>query len=155
MRLPDGARLKLYKVENRTVKPLEEVAVYDGRGPGALYQVTIAAKSTNFCFLESCVRAYPGGSKSPLMLSSGLEDYFLGTYYFNRGKYYTPVAGLTHLVPGKEFSGYRFHERDPVFFQNGLRLTIRDGEQIAGKTFGPKPGPADTVYTTYVWVYEW
>jgi hypothetical protein len=89
------------------------------------------------------------------MLSSGLEDYFLGTYYFNRGKYYTPVAGLTHLVPEKEFSGYRFHHNDPVFFQNGMRLTIRAGEQINGKMYGPKPGPADTVYTTYVWVYQW
>jgi hypothetical protein len=89
------------------------------------------------------------------MLSSGLEDYFLGTYYFNRGKYYTPLAGLTHVVPDAEFSAYRFHERDPVFFPNGLRLTVRDGEQIEGKVYGPKPGPAETIYTTYVWVYEW
>lgn len=155
VRLPDKARLKLYKVENRTTKPLEEFDIYNGRRSGALYQTTIAGKSTNFCFLESCVRAYLGGSKSPLMLSSGMEDYFLGTYYFNRGKYYTPVAGLTHLVPEKEFSAYRFHETDPVFFQNGLRLTIRAGEQINGKVYGPKIGPADTVYTTYVWVYEW
>ena len=155
VRLPDNARLKLYKVENRTVQPLEEFDLYNGQRPGALYQVSIAAKSSNFAFLESCVRAYPGGSKTPLMLSSGLEDYFLGTYYFNRGKYYTPVAGLTHLVPDKEFSAYRFHETDPVFFQDGLRLTIRVGELINGKVCGPKPGPAETVYTTYVWVYEW
>jgi hypothetical protein len=155
VRLPNRARLKLYKVENRTTRPLEELDIYNGRRPGALYQVTIAGKSANFCFLESCVRAYLAGSESPLMLSSGLEDYFLGTYYFNRGKYYTPVAGLTHLVPGSEFSAYRFHETDPVFFQNGLRLTIRAGEQMNGKLYGPKSGPAETVYTTYVWVYEW
>jgi hypothetical protein len=155
VRLPDRARLKLYKVENRTAKPLEEFDIYNGRRPGVLFETTIAARSTTFCFLESCVRAYLGGSKSPLMLSSGLEDYFLGTYYFNGGKYYTPVAGLTHLVPGSEFSAYRFHEADPVFFPDGLRLTIRDGEQINGKVFGPRPGPAETVYTTYVWVYEW
>ena len=155
IRLPDNARLKLYKVENRTAKPLEEFDIYHGNRSGVLYQTTIAARSTNFCFLESCVRAYLGGSKTPLILSSGLEDYFLGTYYFNRGKYYTPVAGLTHVVPNSEFSAYRFHEADPVFFRNGLRLTIRDGEQIDGKVFGPKPGPAETVYTTYVWTYEW
>lgn len=155
VRLPDRARLRLYKIENRTTKPLEEFDIYNGRRSGALYQVTIAGRSTNFCFLESCVRAYLAGSESPLMLSSGMEDYFLGTYYFNRGKYYTPVAGLTHVVPDKEFSAYRFHETDPVFFKNGLRLTIRAGEQIDGKVYGPKPGPAETVYTTYVWVYEW
>jgi hypothetical protein len=155
VRLPDNARLRLYKVENRAVRPLDELEIYNGRRSGALYQVSIAAKSANFAFLEGCVRAYLAGAKTPLMLSSGTEDYFLGTYYFNRGKYYTPVAGLTHLVPGKEFSAYRFHERDPVFFPEGLRLTIRAGEAAGGKVYGPKPGPADTVYTTYVWAYEW
>lgn len=155
VRLPDNARLRLYKLENRTVQPLQEFDLYNGQRPAALYQVTIAAKSTNFAFLESCVRAYLGGSKTPLLLSSGMEDYFLGTYYFNRGKYYTPVAGLTHLVRNKQFSAYRFHERDPLFFQDGLRLTIRVGEVIDGRVCGPKPGPAATTYTTYVWVYEW
>jgi len=66
-----------------------------------------------------------------------------------------PQTILTHLVPDREFSGYRFHEADPVFFPAGLRLTIRDGETVGGQVCGPKPGPADTSYTTYVWVYEW
>jgi hypothetical protein len=26
---------------------------------------------------------------------------------------------------------------------------------VDGKVVGPTGGPADTVYTTYVWVYEW
>ena len=156
VRLPDSARLRLYKTENRSAAPLEEIDIYNGHRAGALYQVTIAGKSTNFDFLESCVRAYMGGAKAPLLLSSGMEDYFLGTYYFNKGKYYTPVAGLTHFVQDREFSGYRFHEADPVFFpRSGMRLTIRAGEKIDGQVFGPPPGPAETVYTTYVWVYEW
>ncbi len=155
VRLPDDARLRLYKTENRTAHPLEEFDIYAGSRPGALYEVAIAARSSNFGFLESCVRAYMGGAKTPLMLSSGMEDYFLGTYYFNRGKYYTPVAGLTHLVADREFSAYRFHEADPVFFPARTRLTIRDGEMVDGKVVGPDAGPADTVYTTYVWVYEW
>lgn len=120
---------------------------------GMLYMVTIAGESSKFCFMESCVRAYIGGAKNPLLLSSGMEDYFLGTYDFNKGRYYTPVAGVTHLVPDSEFSAYRFHEADPVFFNHGLRLTIRDGEESNGKVFGCDPRP--TVFTTYVWVYEW
>jgi hypothetical protein len=84
-----------------------------------------------------------------------MEDYFLGTYYFNKGRYYTPVAGVTHLVPEKELSAYRFHERDPVFFDGGLRLTVRAGEEFNGKVFGPEAGPRDTELTTYVWLYEW
>ena len=153
VKLPEHARLRLYKVVNRGAKPLEEFSMCDTAKSGMLYMVTIAAKSSKFCFMESCVRAYMGGAKDPLLLSSGMEDYFLGTYDFNKGKYYTPIAGVTHLVPDAEFSAYRFHEADPVFFNNGLRLTIRDGEESNGKVFGCNPQP--TVFTTYVWVYEW
>jgi hypothetical protein len=153
--LPDSARLRLYKVENRVTKPLEEIDVYNRKVSGALYQVTVAAKSSNFSFLEGCVRAYLEGSDQPAFLSSGMEDYFLGTYYFNRGKYYTPVAGLTHIVREKELSAYRFHEADPIVFHNGLRLTIRAGEKIDGKLFNPETPPAETIFTVYVWVYEW
>lgn len=151
--LPDNARLKLYKNENYTARPLEEFALCSVKSPGALYQVTIAAKSSNYNYLEACMRAYIDGSEEPLMLSSGLEDYFLGTYYFNRGKYYTPVAGLTHKDDGDcSFSAYRFHEDDPIFFEQGLKLTCRCGEKIGEKVFS---NPQPTTYTTYTWVYQW
>jgi hypothetical protein len=42
-----------------------------------------------------------------------------------------------------------------MFFTRGLRLTVRAGEKTEGRVFGSKIGPADTVFTTYVWVYEW
>ncbi len=42
--LPDNARLKLHKLEGYTAKPLEEIALCDVPGNGALYQVTMAAK---------------------------------------------------------------------------------------------------------------
>jgi hypothetical protein len=164
VRLPDTARLHLYKLENHLAKPLEEFALCDAPGNGALYQVTMAAKGRrkasdekvrwkDLSFMEACMRAYIGGAKEPLMLSSGLEDYFLGTYYFNKGRYATPVAGLTHFnVNENEFSAYRFHEDDPVFFRNGLRLTCRCGEKIGDKV---SHDPPETSYTTYVWTYNW
>jgi hypothetical protein len=151
--LPENARLRLYKRENYTASPLEEFDLYRSTKAGALYQVTLAARSESFSFLEACMRAYLDGAEQALLLSSGLEDYFLGTYYFNRGKYHTPVAGLTHL-DGKDhsFSAYRFHDDDPVLFQKGLRLTCRCGEEVDGKALGD---PKATTYTSYVWVYEW
>jgi len=164
VRLPDKARLHLYRLENYTAQPLEEFPLCDVKGDGALYQVTMAAKGLrtlpdagqrwrDLSFMEGCLRAYLGGAKEPLFLSSGLEDYFLGTYYFNKGRYANPVAGLTHFdVAANEFSAYRFHEDDPVFFQKGLRLTGRCGEKIGGHIFHDAP-PAR--YTTYVWLYQW
>jgi Protein of unknown function (DUF2961) len=106
-----------------------------------------------FEFHGGCMRAYLGGAKQPLMLSSGLEDYFLGTYYFNKGHYTTPVAGLTHFDKDQnESSAYRFHDDDPVFFKNGLRLTCRCGEELDGKMLHDCPAAN---YTTYIWLYQW
>jgi len=155
--LPPAARLHLYRREKVVAKPLEEIEILRSERTGLLYAVTLAAASGNFNYLESCLRAFPNGRKEPLWLSSGTEDYFLGTYYFNAGLYHLPLAGLTHLDPDKpgslfRFSAYRFHEDDPIPFQHGLRLVWRNGEELRGHRFGdPKP----TTLTSYVWVYEW
>lgn len=159
--LPETARLRLYRVEGKTVEALKEFNLCNVEGPGAVYQVTIAGKGHSgayLSFLEGCMRAYPGGSDEPLMLSSGLEDYFLGTYYFDTGRYYSDIAGLTHFdKKNLSFSAYRFHDEDPLFFDDGLRLTCRNGETQHGTPKGPvafKP-PPKTTFTTYTWVYQW
>ncbi len=155
--LPSSARLRLHRRESVALAPLEEIAILETERKGLVYSVTMAAQSGNFNYLEACLRAYPNGRKDPVWISSGTEDYFLGTYYFNAGKYHLPVAGLTHMDPDKpgsafRFSAYRFHEDDPIPFQRGLRLTWRNGEEIGGHKFGdPKP----TTLTSYVWAYEW
>jgi len=160
IRLPENVRLKLYKLEDYTAEPLEEFTMADIEGAGMLYQVSMEAKGLrdtdhwkDLSFMESCIRAYESGNKEPMFVSSGLEDYFLGTYYFNTGRYANRLAGLTHFDTEKhEFSAYRFHVDDPIFFQNGLRLTNRCGEQIGDKIFHDPP---QTKYTVYTWVYEW
>ena len=150
MQMPASAKLKLYTRENFVQQPLEEFDLCQTDRSGMLFQVAMAAKSENFNFLEAMMRAYIDGSEQPLLLSSGLEDYFLGTYYFNRGLYHLEQAGLTHKKESDySFSAYRFHDEDPIWFSQGLRLTCRCGERVGEKTFGhPKP-------TTYAWLYEW
>jgi hypothetical protein len=160
LRLPETARLKLYKLENYLAKPLEEFTLCDVKGAGALYQVTIAGEGLrksgdwkDISYLEAIMRAYIDEAKTPTLLSSGLEDYFLGTYYFNRGRYANALAGLTHLDTKKNtFSAYRFHDSDPLFFHKRLRLTCRCGEELNGKILH---NPPDTRFTTYTWVYLW
>ena len=160
VRLPDHARLKLHKLENYTAEALEEFTMAEVGGAGMLYQVTMQAKGLrdtdhwrDLSFMESCIRAYESGKDEPMYVSSGLEDYFLGTYYFNTGRYINKLAGLTHLdKEEREFSAYRLHVDDPIFFQNGLRLTNRCGEKIGNKVFHDPPR---TTYTVYTWVYEW
>lgn len=160
-RLPAGARLKLYRLEDYRAKPLEEFALCDVKGSGQLYLVTMAVKAdrqpavdNDLAYMEGCMRAYLDGEAEPNYLASGLEDYFLGAgYFFQNQKYYGAVAGLTYLdKKAGAFSAYRFHDEDPVFFQKGLRLTCRCCEAIAGKVYHDAP-PAR--YSAYVWLYQW
>ena len=155
-KIPQGSRLRLYKNVGLEVQPLQEFDLCRVPGNGMVFMVTIAAKSTNFEFMEGQMRAYIGKAQEPQFLSSGLEDYFLGTYYFNRGLYHLRQAGLTHRdEDDHSFSAYRFHDLDPIFFSDGLRLSCRCGEERGGKIFGPTGKPQLTTYTTYSWVYEW
>jgi hypothetical protein len=154
--MPANARLRLHKKEDLIVQPLEEFVLCHLSGAGMLFMVTMAAKSSNFEFMEGQIRAYFGNDREPQFLSSGLEDYFLGTYYFNRGLYHLPQAGLTHKnEDDHSFSAYRFHDIDPIVYSSGLRLACRCGEERNGQVFGTTGHPQATTYTTYVWTYEW
>ena len=139
----------------------------DTRKDGLLYMVymqgeakvpegkTFAKPFHKISFLEAIMRAYVGGNKEPDLLSSGLEDYFLGTYYFNTGRYSNDLAGLTFFEKENgKFAAYRIHERDPYFYKGGLRLTCKAGEHLpaTGEELHDSP---PTIYTTYTWVYEW
>ena len=153
--LPQTARLKLHQHTGRRVARLAEFDLLKTDKDGALFLVTMAATSPNWNFMEGCMRAWFAGSKKPELLSSGLEDYFCGTYYFASGVYHTPIGGLTHkgIAGGShQFSAYRFHDTDPIFFRGGLRLTGRCGETLDGQAVG---NPQATTYTTYAWAYEW
>jgi len=156
IQMPARARLRLHKKEDHQVQPLDELVLCDVAGGGMVFMVTMAAKSTNFEFMEGQIRAYFGKDPTPQFLSSGLEDYFLGTYYFNRGLYHLDQAGLTHKnEEDHSFSAYRFHDLDPIVFSHGIRLSCRCGEKSGDEVFGTTRHPQPTTFTTYVWTYEW
>jgi hypothetical protein len=160
IQLPTNARLRLQVHSNVTLSPLQMVDLAQSPGAGAVYQVTLVVSSKNWVFLEAMLRAYLNGATDPLFLSSGTEDYFLGTYYFNRGMYHLPLAGLTHKDTAGagtcQFSAYRFHDEDPIIFQKSLRLAWRNGEEKNGNVYGDGVNsPQPSQMTSYVWLYEW
>jgi Protein of unknown function (DUF2961) len=118
-----------------------------------IIQVTIAAKSASLQCLEAQMRAYLDNASKPEYFSSGLEDYILGTYHFNRRIYHLPQAGLTHTAEAVgEFCANRYHDENPIVFSRFIRLVCRCGEIRDEKRFG---NPAATTYATYAWVYQW
>ncbi|MDD3355420.1 MAG: DUF2961 domain-containing protein [Dysgonamonadaceae bacterium] len=75
--------------------------------------------------------------KFPTIIGTGTEDYFCGSYNFDRnGKYTTfttPYAGLVQVLPsdiiyksGQRFGLYRWHIMDPIRFKKNLKITMQD-----------------------------
>ena len=183
--LPPTARLKLHRLNASTVQFELVTLVNISKGTsGALLNLKFdASNSEYFEYLEACMRFYPDGQKDPTFLSSGAEDYFLSAYYFNEGEFKTPNSGLTYFDGKGVLSAYKTHDRDPIFFEDGMRLVFRNNELTAGcgdtgncpNQYCPpgssavadheepawlrdgKPNTAGppTQYETLVWVYEW
>ena len=176
--LPSNARLHLYKNEGVKLTPLEFLTLAKvSNTAGLLFQVTLAANSTDFNYLEACFRANIDDSANTTWLSSGTEDFFLSAYYFNRGIYHLDNSGLTYIDQPGVMSAYKFFENDPLLFTKSFELTWRCGETINSNNGCPNDWPppglsisssnggsahqgstpklANTVVTTYTWVYEY
>lgn len=78
-----------------------------------------------------------GDEKFPTICGTGAEDYFCGSYNFDRdGQYkefYTPYAGLHQVIrpdgtysSQQRFGMYRWHITDPIRFEKDLKITIQD-----------------------------
>ncbi len=78
-----------------------------------------------------------GDSKFPTICGTGTEDYFCGSYNFDRGGQYkefcSPYSGLPQVIrpdgtykSQQRFGLYRWHIMDPVRFDKDLKITIQD-----------------------------
>ena len=170
-----NTRLRLHKNVDIIVGPYQFYTIADvSSTAGMLYQVTLSATSSDYEFLEACLRAKIDGSNTTTWLSSGTEDLFLSGYYFNSGLYHGDDSGLTYKNDPGTMSAYKFFENDPVLFSKSFELIWRCGDTVDVNMQGcpsdwppPRPGetqskhsnrlynPRDSVVTTYVWVYEY
>lgn len=78
-----------------------------------------------------------GDGRFPTICGTGAEDYFCGSYGFDRdGKYQvycTPYVGLHQVIrpdgtykSQQRFGLYRWHIMDPVRFKKDLKITMQD-----------------------------
>mmetsp|Transcript_1368 Transcript_1368/g.2702 ORF Transcript_1368/g.2702 Transcript_1368/m.2702 type:complete len:344 (-) Transcript_1368:173-1204(-) len=180
MALPPAARLRTYETSVAGLAPYASLALLNSSAAtGAVLSVTLAVASPrrSFAFLEGMLRASHrgngdgrGGGGGEWLLSSGTEDYFLGTFYFDKGQYFFPLAGLTSLCPQPAdgaprppsigctaaadgtvfFSAYRVHPTaDPLLFDGPFAVSWRNGEPGHG-------GRAAAVnVSSLALVYEW
>jgi len=162
--LPPTTQLKLYKNQYATYQPLEYVTLVNTTNAGAVWTTVLAVQSGTMNFLEGCFRMYTGGSTSPVLISSGTEDYFQSAFYFDGGPYHFSEAGLSHINSSAvTLSAYKVHNYDAFFFQSGgFIFQWRNGDNMdpvsgfkcvdKGQVVG---SPTVSIVTTYTWVYEW
>lgn len=167
--LPPTARLQLQVRELVAYRALDYMTVADvPRGTnGAVFLSSIWWTSLSPNTIEGCWRAYtPRNAAFPgLQLSTGWEDYYAASWGFIAGPFTTSLAGNTYYTaPGNlQISSYRFHDVDPLFFNDGLLLVMRNGETVDSDGIkcrletGGKPhgNPSNTTLSSYAWLYTW
>jgi hypothetical protein len=103
------------------------IAEAQGRGHFAGCLLYMQGQERNYLsFLEAPEYVYVDGDwDKPRVVGTGLEDYFLGGWYFREG----PFIGPYHGVPIKDtlnasVAMYRVHEADAIHFRERLRFAF-------------------------------
>jgi hypothetical protein len=141
--VPDEAAYFHAQFRRTNPIPYKEVyTVVDGiRGRGQFVGMYLAwGQNNNLWWGEGEVKFYLDGDEHPTICSTGLEDYFCGSYNFDpspkhdRGyvTYTTPYAGFHQVIrPDTDYRTqmrlgmYRFHIMDPIRFETDLSITIQ------------------------------
>lgn len=108
---------------------------------------------------EGEIKFFMDGDKEyPTIAGTGTEDYFCGSYNFDRaGKYVefsTPYAGLPQVIrpdgtyrSQQRFGLYRWHLLDPIRFEKDLKVTIQDlGWRSEGRYLQQRSDVASTIF---------
>lgn len=109
------------------------------KGKGQLVGVYLAwGVNNNGWWGEGEIKFFiDGDTKFPTICGTGTEDYFCGSYNFDRDGQYkefcTPYTGLVQVIrpngtykSQQRFGLYRWHIKDPVRFEKDLKVTIQD-----------------------------
>lgn len=180
--LPSNTRLKLYKNVNVSMKNLEFLTLVNvSETAGALFMFSVAVvHSTSNAYMEGCFRIRIDSSKENdfQFLSSGFEDIFLGSYYFDGGVFFSDEVSLVSRDDpmNGEISAFRFFDSDPMLFRKSLEVVWRCGEHKGIDKLNGCPNTFyngniaesidknnkytakkanNTIVTTYTWVYEY
>jgi hypothetical protein len=101
-----------------------------------------------------------GDDKFPSICGTGTEDYFCGSYNFDRDGQYkefcTPYAGLHQVIrpdgaynSQQRFGLYRWHIMDPIRFEKSLKITIQDLGWRHGARYLPQQSDISSVCFWY------
>ena len=101
-----------------------------------------------------------GDTEFPTICGTGTEDYFCGSYNFDRDGQYkefcTPYSGLHQVIrpdgaylSQQRFGLYRWHILDPIRFEKDLKVTIQDLGWRHGGRYLPQKSDISSVAFWY------
>ena len=105
----------------------DPINILEARGKGHFVGCVLSAQGYErnyLSFLEAPEYIYVDDDwETPRIVGTGLEDYFLGGWYFREGEF----AGELHGVPSKDtlnssITMYRSHDEDAIRFKNRIRF---------------------------------
>lgn len=167
--LPPTARLHLQVHAPTTYDPLAymPLANIPAGSNGALIATMLWWNSSSPNTIEGCVRAFtPANATWPgLLISTGWEDYYASAWGMIAGPFTSDISGVLYWTSPSnlETSVYRFHTMDPIFYSDGLRVVLRNGEtrdargqKCTVESGGAPVGqPGQTTLGSYAWWYSW
>lgn len=104
----------------------EPFTILDAEGRGHYVGCTLsmqAEQQTYLAFLEAPEYIYIDDMTKPRIIGTGLEDYFIGGWYFREGTF----AGPLHGVPSRDTLNssvvmYRIHDEDAINFNERIKF---------------------------------
>jgi hypothetical protein len=167
IQLPSHARLQL-QTQRLTLPALAylPIVTVPAGNTGVIAGIAIAFTAPNLNTLEGCFHLYTT-STTPYpgqLHSTGTEDEFISSYYFDLGVFQGRSAGIFYKVDAPaSISMYRNYQDDAMVVNDGGSFVWRNGDtsddtgvkcmvQTGGHIAG-NPGAADT--QTQSWVYVW
>ena len=131
LRMPYGAYFKAIRTDNETIAAGEQYTLMTSSKNSMLIGMNLFLNCEKTASLEGCFRAFNMTTGEFTYLSSGLEDFLLGTYYFESGDTFQgQTVGYTYLslASGCQISAYRMFVNNPISFDYPVKLTVRNGE---------------------------
>ena len=136
-KLPKGAYFKAIRMENETLESGGQFTVMESSKRSMVTGLNLFVDSETTTTLEACLRAYDTRTGKCNLLSSGLEDFFLGTFYFDAGPFLRFYDGITCFKAedkggpyySLKLAAYRVLTENPLCFNHPAKITVRNGEQ--------------------------
>jgi len=159
--VPDDAAYFHAQFKRSNVNETSDYTIIDNiRGKGHFVGLYMAwGVNNNGWWGEGEIKFFiDGDGQFPTICGTGTEDYFCGSYNFDREGQYkefcTPYAGLHQVIrpdgtykSQQRFGMYRWHIMDPVRFEEDLKVTIQDlGWRHGGRYLPQKSDISSVAY---------